>query len=61
MKRKIKLLGLFILLTLTLTLSGCSGIGSGEGFNIGNLFGNPIVIIALIAMVFYMWSHRGKK
>ena len=58
MKRKIKLTGLLILLALTLTLPGCSGIGSGEGFNIGNLFGNPLVIIALIAMVFYMWKHK---
>lgn len=58
MKRKIKYFAILFLLTLTLTLSGCSGIGSGEGFNIGNLFGNPLVIIALIAMVFYMWKHK---
>lgn len=42
-------------------LSGCitGGVGSAD-FDLGEFFGNPLVIVAVLALIIWMWS-RGRK
>jgi len=56
MKRMAK----YLIFLFPLLLTGCST-GGGSGFDINKLLKNPIIMaIIIIAVLYYVFTHRGK-
>lgn len=62
MKRLAKRLLLITGICFTSLMPGCisGGVGSAD-FSLDKFFSNPLVIVAVLVLIIYLWAKGGKK